>query len=141
MEREFVPFDLAVRLKELGFDEMCFGVYIDGKFEPRYKSRNSKFNPNKKLDKRNSIFCTSPLWQQAFDFLLKKYRLYGILIPTVTMYWTFKTITAVEGMAEVPPYNHVDGNDYHRIEHSRQVCLEKLIEIVENEKYKLEDVK
>ena len=25
MEKEFVPYDLALELKELGFDETCFG--------------------------------------------------------------------------------------------------------------------
>ena len=29
MEEEFVPYDLALELKELGFDEPCFG-YRDG---------------------------------------------------------------------------------------------------------------
>ena len=27
MEREFVPYELAVKLKSLGFDEECFGFY------------------------------------------------------------------------------------------------------------------
>ena len=27
MEKEFVPYELALRMKELGFDEPCFGYY------------------------------------------------------------------------------------------------------------------
>ena len=29
MEKEFVPYELAVKLKELGFDEECFGYYTE----------------------------------------------------------------------------------------------------------------
>jgi hypothetical protein len=31
MKKEFVPFELAVKLKQLGFDEPCFGIWKDGK--------------------------------------------------------------------------------------------------------------
>ena len=27
MEKEFVPYELALRMKALGFDEPCFGYY------------------------------------------------------------------------------------------------------------------
>ncbi len=28
MEKEFVPYELAVKLQDLGFDESCFGYYL-----------------------------------------------------------------------------------------------------------------
>jgi hypothetical protein len=31
MEKEFVPYELALKLKKLGFDEPCFGLYEHGK--------------------------------------------------------------------------------------------------------------
>jgi hypothetical protein len=33
MNKDFVPYEQALVLKELGFDEPCFGYYIDNKFE------------------------------------------------------------------------------------------------------------
>lgn len=73
INRQFVPYELALKLKELGFDEPCFGVYINGRFYPRYKSTNSRFNPNQKLDKTNVQYCTAPTWQQVFDWLFKEF--------------------------------------------------------------------
>ena len=29
MEKEFIPYELALRMKDLGFDEECFAVYFD----------------------------------------------------------------------------------------------------------------
>lgn len=124
MEKEFLPYELAVKLKELGFNENCLAYFKDDEFKipnPQEPFRNSEMK---------SWFASAPLWQQAFDFLLKKYNLYGIIIPTVTMNWTFKTMTVVEGIVEVPPYKHVDGNDYSGVEEARKACLEKLIEII-----------
>ena len=68
----------------------------------------------------------------VFRWLLEKHNLYAIIIPTVTMAWTFKTMTVVQGMVEVPPYNHVDAYDYSSREEAEQACLEKLIELVKN---------
>jgi hypothetical protein len=39
MEKEFVPYELALRMKQLGFDEPCFGRYY-------YKKSYSMLNPN-----------------------------------------------------------------------------------------------
>ena len=38
MEREFIPYELAVKLKALGFDGPCFGVYIEGHLMITYDS-------------------------------------------------------------------------------------------------------
>tara|TARA_R110000868_G_scaffold351170_1_gene612465 strand:+ start:1243 stop:1572 length:330 start_codon:yes stop_codon:yes gene_type:complete len=62
-------------------------------------------------------------------WLLKHHNLYGVIIPTETMNWTFKTMTVVEGIVEVPPYKHVDSNDYGTPEEAELACLIKLIEI------------
>ena len=128
MKEQFVPYELALKLKELGFNEECFGYYDCTSLE----------NPELvliKITNRDFMFgCAAPLWQQAFDWLLKEHNLYGVIIPTITMCWTFKTMTVVEYIVEVPPYNHVDGTDYSTIEEAHKACLEKLIELVETKK-------
>lgn len=124
METQFVPYELAVKLKELGFDEGCFGFYTE--------LENLVIKENVKQQNCATGKFVAPLWQQAFDFLLKKYNLYGVLIPTATMYWAFKTMTVIEHIVEVPPYNNVDGSDYPSIGEARQACLEKLIELITN---------
>lgn len=41
MKKEFIPKELAVKLKFLGFDEKCFGIYQD--------------DTNKKLDGKKNV--------------------------------------------------------------------------------------
>jgi hypothetical protein len=128
MNKEFVPYEQSLELKELGFDEECLGWYpkdtaalsLHGVFIGKPSSGSYK------------LLAYAPTFSQAFRWLLEKHNLYGIIIPTVTMAWTFKTMTVVIGMVEVPPYNHVEAYDYNSREEAEQACLEKLIELVKN---------
>jgi hypothetical protein len=123
MNKDFVPYEQSLSLRELGFNEPCIKYFwTDGMFAKNYEN---PFNHNKR---NNTI--SAPLYQQAFHWLLEKHNLYGIIIPTVTMAWTFKTMTIAQGMVEVPPYNHVEAYDYNSREEAELECLKKLIELV-----------
>ena len=113
-DKEFVPYQPSLDMKEIGFDEPCL-MYYDYSWT---------------LIESGVYECKAPLYQQAFRWLLKHHNLYGVIIPTETMNWTFKTMTVVEGIVEVPPYKHVDSNDYGTPEEAELACLIKLIEIV-----------
>jgi len=136
MNKEFCPYEIALALKELGFDEPCFGFYTYKGEIRRYTNFYGELNDFQSI-KNSGIamgdnWCTAPLYQQAFRWLLDKHNLYGIIIPTVTMDWTFKTMTVAQDMVEVPPYNHVDACDYSSREEAELACLIKLIEIAKN---------
>ena len=126
MEKQFIPYEQALELKELGFKEECAAHYLDeNDLELKWKIyRNLSINTNNCIQ--------APTFSQAFRWLLKHHNLYGVIIPTETMNWTFKTMTVVEGIVEVPPYKHVDSNDYGTPEEAEFACLIKLIEIVKN---------
>jgi len=127
MEKEFVSYEIALALKELGFDEPCFGYYdIDKGYSNGYAFCYSDV----KSQFKNG--CSAPLYQQVFRWFLKKHNLYAVIIPTITMYWTFVTMTVVEDMVEVPPYNNVKAYDYSIKEEAELACLLKLIELVKN---------
>ena len=67
MKEQFVTYEIALKLKELGFDESCFGYYgiqNEIKYEISYNS-----DPN--LQKRK--FISAPLWQQVIDWFREKY--------------------------------------------------------------------
>lgn len=82
MKKQFVTYEIALKLKELGFDEPCFGVF-DLESEDRFKIRKPSFNMSnnstKTLDEFGLLLSTegvtglikAPLWQQAIEFLLK----------------------------------------------------------------------
>jgi hypothetical protein len=71
MEKEFNPYELALALKELGFNERCFGFwqYKNGKIKHITTEEGSY---NNRFHKPNSDFfwVSAPLYQQAFRWLL-----------------------------------------------------------------------
>lgn len=134
LRNEFVVYPLALRMKALGYNEPCFGYYIglgDNKEKPfKFLEEKTEKGQFELIDN----VCQAPTWQSAFEWLLETHLVYGIVIPTITTYWTFKTMTYAKGMIEVPPYKNVDAYDYSERHEAQQVCLEKLIEIVEKRK-------
>ena len=75
MTKEFVPYELAVKLKALGFNEPCFGFYLeDGTWTPAsYSREGTVFPSNSDLLPE---WCTAPLYQQAFRWFREKYDLF-----------------------------------------------------------------
>lgn len=69
----FLPFDLAKKAKELGFDEPCFG---------KWNRVNKRFYPKKNLSElnKNSEFgintVASPLYQQVKNWLHDTHNIY-----------------------------------------------------------------
>jgi hypothetical protein len=68
MEKEFAPYELSLALKELGFDEPCFGYYNT---DPYLGS--PAFNLVKPFD--HEWCLPAPLYQQAFRWFREKYEL------------------------------------------------------------------
>ena len=82
MEDLFLSYPTSFELKELGFNEPCFGkftssVYIPGISEDKtYKleleiNLNSTFDDNKN-ENFPTDWCSAPTYDQSFDWLLKK---------------------------------------------------------------------
>jgi len=116
MEKEFVTYELALRLKALGFDEPCFGAfYDDGKLFIHWNDNvdaDELFISQEKCEYYD-YECLAPTWQQAFRWFRRP---------------------------ENGSYNHLDfmyaclKDDSITYEEAELECLKKLIEIVENEK-------
>jgi predicted GNAT superfamily acetyltransferase len=109
MNREFIPYEQALELKQLGFDELCIAYYnqwIDISNEVKQMFR---------IGEVKGVFeniTPAPLYQQAFRWFREKYDL-------------FISITHYE--------NGYSINDLRRFdiyEEAQLACLKKLIEIV-----------
>jgi hypothetical protein len=108
MEKEFVPYELALRMKQLGFDEPCFAFYNgkhldldvwDWEYPAGQKRRNIGECPQ------------APLFQQAFRWFREKLKNSGL-----------------------EPYDMVKNYSYNMKvswEEAEAACLEKLLSIVE----------
>ena len=147
MKEEFVPYEIALALKDLGFTESCFAMWTKGwnEFEwsttmiPRIFSSKFRLNDtqscNSYVNNADAPFgIAAPTFSQAFYFLRKNYYLYGIVIPTITMNWTFKTMIVVESEVEVPPYKNVHAEDYATHERAELALLKELIKLAEDER-------
>jgi hypothetical protein len=77
MEKEFVPYEQALELKELGFDEPCFMFYSWIKPNNLCEfGKSIKINKRKNSILNNSGHISSPLWQQAFRWFWDTQGLY-----------------------------------------------------------------
>lgn len=129
MEKEFVPYELALELKELGFDEKCFAIY-----EPQEIGVMFRWVENQKVVSNKAIgYVIAPLYQQAFRWFREKYSLFSIVF-----YHTDNKI-----IFEHPYYFRIYEAKHKgkKIEHSKEFenykeaefeCFKKLIEIVKN---------
>jgi len=114
MEKEFVPYELALRMKQLGFDEPCFGKFYYNQLEIGGNWRNNDFKEDA------DVFISAPTFSQVFRWFRDKYNLKN---------W-------IESIEE-PNHRSVIVNHYGKIfntyKEAELACLTKLIEIVEKE--------
>ena len=117
MEKEFVPYELALKLKELGFDEPCLDCYhIYGK---RWEMR---------LNKQSTIegACLAPTFSQAFRFFREKYGWVAEIHGSLQVNHFYANLL-LQAKGEVRNIKMCD-----TYEEAELACLIKLIEIVKN---------
>jgi hypothetical protein len=85
MEKEFVPYDLALRIEQIGFEEECFGYY-EGEtliIEPTDSKKVKDINNTPIMNLRKKKLILAPTWKSAFNWLRDKYKIYGVLKPII----------------------------------------------------------
>ena len=122
MEKEFVPYEEALALKELGFNESCLGYWKSKNWLIQEKTRTDGYTH---ADQE----CSAPLYQQAFRFFREKHNLIGGVqyiggLKPETTWWDIYVIghfntDIFEMSMEYQPY-----------EEAELSCLRKLIEII-----------
>jgi hypothetical protein len=80
LEKEFVVYPLAYRMKKLDFDKGCMAFYKLDDDEIYYDSiiqtKNHKFRNNTELNFYGDLIekISAPTWQSAFDWFREKYN-------------------------------------------------------------------
>jgi hypothetical protein len=121
MEKEFIPYEQAVALKELGFDEKCLSCYL-------YEVETFSWELNYQIS-NNSIpwIISAPLYQQAFRWFREKHKLDSYHIePTKDSHGD--RCYGVMGLRTAIFNGRFDSYEEAEVE-----CLKKLIQIT-NEK-------
>ena len=139
MEKEFVPYEQSLALKELGFDEECFRVKLKKSPEQWYTQTDYEDYPEQKEEE-----VLIPLWQQAFRWFREKYDL--VIEPCVPFQRLYSTeedhFEILEFGYRIYSFDQYrgglrdkiewDGYDNSNEEEAELECLKKLIEIVTN---------
>jgi hypothetical protein len=123
MNKEFVPYELSVKLKELGFNESCFARFNN--YGDLLIAHTEKYIIDNGVD-RSEFFTLAPLHQQAFRWFREKYGLVGI-VKFGTNDFTYN-IYNVDGIGLLTKESLNFNGTYQEAE---LACLEKLIEIAE----------
>jgi len=83
MQKQFVTYEIALKLKELVFDEECLARFEEDNYLHIVTSNN--------IGRRK--FIQVPLWQQVFDWFREKHNIVILITPYTADYWTFKIYT------------------------------------------------
>lgn len=142
MEKDFIPYEQALALKKLGFDEPCFTVYRYGNLYGRGTSINKYYEDGHWGLEKNSNYggsieqwVTAPLYQQVFRWFRKKYILLGFIEPAngyedkslFAFYICDDEQNIIDDSHSYSKDSSLHFNTYEEAEHA---CLEKLIELV-----------
>ena len=135
MTKEFIPYQQALALKELGFDEKCFDFYYKHPFEGIVLA-------DLECPDDGSIIhlCEAPLYQQAFRWVREKHRLifqikylfngnYAVVIHKNT----HEYMNTIQDLTHACVYEIPDNYSY---EEAELACLRKLIELTNQNKDK-----
>jgi hypothetical protein len=131
MEKEFVPYELALRMKQLGFDEPCLASW-----SYTYELQNyAELKLGYIIDGPRN-YTNAPLYQQAFRWFREKYSLYtelhkkfdGIGASIILSEYRYDMIQENKVEYHIPKYF---GHKYKTYGEAELASLEKLIEIVE----------
>ena len=115
MRNEFIPYEEALALKELGFEEKCLGYYYNGD----YFLGTANSLSYKEMGNINAIL--TPLYQQAFRWFREKYSLKGYpvyrsLLDDSEHWWDWLIIG-----------EEITYKKYDTYEEAELACLRKLI--------------
>jgi hypothetical protein len=138
MEKEFIPYDLALALKELGFNWECIYHY-------KISSDKSKHTSIPIFEMKNPFGLnhndiptriSAPLWQQAFRWFREVHELSGYpfykngLPPNIKWDWQiYCSDESIIGKTD---------EEFNSYEEAQLACLLKLIEIVKSKQLKPE---
>ena len=124
MNKEFVSYEQALALKELGFDEPCFAWYNDnGNY--MLGIDEVRFDTKKTYHFNNTDSVSAPLYQQAFRWFREKHNLIGLVEGGYDNGKNIFTYVILDDLVD---------NYYSTYEEAELACLNKLIEIIKNGK-------
>ena len=134
MEKEFIPYQEALALKELGFDEQCFsrfytkpkskmfGIDEKGRYYPMKNTPKKLYIIGEHFVLNNDNIINAPFYHQTFKWFRKEYA--------IDSYIRANTIIDIPKTYQFNIDDNIDDTWYEIYEEAELACLKKLIEIV-----------
>ena len=147
MEKEFVPYEQSLQLKELGFNEPCFGKWLSS-FQSGWKvyelilemGMNEEFEDNRNVYLLDGA-CSAPTFSQVFRWFREKYELRNSITDFIDdeigIDWDYAIAIIGTDLDEKGNYKPLvdysiddETRKFKTYEEAELACLDKLIEIV-----------
>jgi hypothetical protein len=121
MKNEFIPYEQALELKELGFNEECLGKFYYNHLEIGGNWRNDDFKEDP------DIFISAPLYQQVFRWFRVKHSLFHSIDPL-----GYNMCLGLVG--QLGKLKSCNVPNYGTYEEAELECVKELISIVKTKK-------
>jgi len=134
MENQFVSYDITLKLKELGFNEPCFGKFytkpnckmfgVDekGRHYPIKNTPKKLYTLGEHFVLNESNVINAYLYQQVFEFFRSKQ-----LQSHISFGLVFSFVINNQSYEDYPN----EGDNWFRTYHEAQIaCINKLIELI-----------
>lgn len=121
LNNQFVPYEQALELKELGFNELCIAAY-DEELELGIQDFEQNYNTFPKH------IIAAPLWQQAFDWFRNHHKLEYCINKSNEYFYEIYNYKDNKEEGEISSMQ--SGWIYNSYEEACLECLKKLIEII-----------
>ena len=117
MKKQFVTYEIALKLKELGFDEECCGAYMIRTNGDKAFSQIHFMKPNySKWD------VYAPLWQQIIDWFRETHRYFIYITHREGKYgWKIDSDISYEDFSDTI---------YNTYEEAREKAILKAIDLI-----------
>ena len=129
MEKEFIPYQEALELKALGFDEECINEYWFTSKELRFSFENIKniyHTKRSNSDNNDTSLISAPTFSQAFRWFREKYGWVAEIHGSLQLNHFYANLL-LQAKGEVRNIKMCD-----TYEEAELACLRKLIEIIKN---------
>ena len=128
MKDQFIPYHLALQLKQLGFNKQCMAAYFHPNLE-EIKYPNI-FKTDDSLN-MGELFCTAPLWQQAFDYFREQHKLLSSISQPFNQEYCFeiKNLKYVKKEGEL---SSMQSKVFTLYSDAKNKCLERLIQEIQS---------
>lgn len=133
MEEQFVTYEIALKLKELGFDEEVLATYDTDKLDTKNDLKIFAFSvPNKGIFEegfKRGWCIKAPLWQQVIDWFRENHQI--LTNPLIEIKGVYSWVIAWPISSYEVETEHIQAENWYR---AREYAILKAIELCKNKK-------